>query len=98
MSGPETESVPADRVTVTPADASRQYGDANPALTGTITGLVNNDAITATYTTTAVQSSPVVTYPITAALNDPSRRDPWFDLRDLSLEFQLTAPRTQPAL
>jgi len=28
-------------------------------------------------------------------LNDASRRDPWFDLRDLSIEFQLTVPRTQ---
>jgi hypothetical protein len=28
-------------------------------------------------------------------LNDASRRDPWFDLRDLSIEFQLTVSRTQ---
>jgi hypothetical protein len=61
-------------LTVTPADANRPYGDVNPTFTGTITGLVNNDTITATYATTAVQSSPVGSYPITATLNDPGNK------------------------
>ena len=58
-------------MTVTPADVSRAYGKTNPVLTGTISGLVNNDPITASYATTATTNSIVGTYPITATLNDP---------------------------
>jgi 6-phosphogluconolactonase (cycloisomerase 2 family) len=58
-------------LTVNVANASRAYGDPNPTFTGTITGLKNGDVITANYTTTATQLSPVGTYPITATLVDP---------------------------
>ena len=57
-------------LTVDVANASRAYGDPNPAFTGTITGLKNGDNITATYSTTATITSPVGTYPITAVLSD----------------------------
>ena len=47
-------------LTVTPAaltvaanNATRLYGDPNPAFTGTITGIKNSDNVTATYSTTA---------------------------------------------
>ena len=40
--------------------------------TGTITGIQNNDNITANYATTATVSSPVASYPITPTLLDPS--------------------------
>ena len=53
---------------VTPANATRQYGAPNPPFNGTITGAVNGDTFTATYSTTATQFSPVGTYPITATL------------------------------
>ncbi len=59
-------------LTVNVANASRAYGDPNPAFTGTITGLKNGDVITANYSTTATQLSPVGTYPITATLVDPN--------------------------
>ncbi len=52
-------------------NASRLYGDANPAFTGTVTGVRNGDAITASFGTTAVATSPVGTYPIVATLVDP---------------------------
>lgn len=58
-------------LTVQAGDASRAYGDANPALTGTLTGLKNGDNITAAYSTTATSASPVGTYAIAPALNDP---------------------------
>ena len=58
-------------LTVNVDNASRAYGDPNPAFTGTITGLKNGDVITANYSTTATQLSPVGTYPITATLVDP---------------------------
>jgi 6-phosphogluconolactonase (cycloisomerase 2 family) len=61
-------------LTVTVANLSRLYGDPNPTLTGTITGLKNGDNITGTYSTTATQASPVGTYPITATLVDPTSK------------------------
>lgn len=54
------------------ANASRAYGSSNPAFTGTVTGLVNGDtlgsAVIVTYSTTAVASSPVGQYPVTATV------------------------------
>src|SRR5262249_27523967 len=40
----------------------------------TVTGLQNNDNITASYSTTATSTSPVGTYSIDATLNDPDSR------------------------
>ena len=59
-------------LTVTAGDATRVYGDPNPAFGGTITGLKNNDNITAVYSSTATAASPVGTYPLSASLVDPS--------------------------
>ena len=56
------------------ADKTRSYGDPNPTLTGTLTGVVAGDGITASYSTTAIESSPVGTYPITATLEDPNTK------------------------
>jgi uncharacterized repeat protein (TIGR01451 family) len=53
---------------------SRLYGDPNPPVSGTITGLKNGDNITASYTTAATVFSPVGTYPITPAFVDPNNR------------------------
>jgi hypothetical protein len=57
---------------VAAANATRAYGDPDPAFTGTITGLKNGDNITAAYSTTATAASVVGTYPITPALVDPT--------------------------
>ncbi|MGC2742183.1 MAG: MBG domain-containing protein, partial [Candidatus Angelobacter sp.] len=59
-------------LTVTADNASRLFGTPNPLFTGVITGIKNGDAITATYSTTAIATSPVGTYPITPALVDPA--------------------------
>ena len=56
------------------SDASRAYGNVNPALTGTLSGLKNGDNITASYSTAASASSPVSTYAITPSLNDPDAK------------------------
>jgi hypothetical protein len=53
---------------------SKLYGAALPALTGTLTGIVNGDAVTPSYTTAATQGSPAGTYPIAATLLDPANR------------------------
>jgi RHS repeat-associated protein len=61
-------------LSVTANSLPMSFGGALPTLTGTLTGVVNGDAITASYATTATSSSPVGSYPITATLNDPTSR------------------------
>jgi len=68
---PRTDPGGGAALTVTVADASRQYGQGNPAFNYTVTGtLVNGDtyatAVTGVpvYSTTATVTSPVGTYPI----------------------------------
>jgi hypothetical protein len=67
-----TLSITAGQLIVTADNASRSYGQANPTLTGTISGLRNGDNITATFASSATANSPVGTYNIVPALNDPS--------------------------
>jgi uncharacterized repeat protein (TIGR01451 family) len=61
-------------LSVTADSTSRVYGDPNPLFTGTITGIKNGDAITTTYSSIATAASPVGTYPIVAALLDPTAK------------------------
>ncbi len=61
-------------LSVTAATQSRTYGAANPPLTGTLTGLQNGDAITATFSTAATPASPVGPYSIVPALADPANK------------------------
>ena len=69
-----TLHVTAASLVVTANDQSRVYGSPNPSLTGTVTGVQNNDGITATYATTADTTSSVGTYVIVATLNDPNSK------------------------
>jgi hypothetical protein len=50
------------------------YGAAFPAFTGTVTGVVDGDGITATYSTTATPTSAAGTYSIVATLADPDSK------------------------
>jgi hypothetical protein len=61
-------------LSVTPANKTKQYLAPNPPLTGTISGIQNGDNITASYSTTAVQSTLVGVYAITATLIDPTNK------------------------
>ena len=67
-----TLSVRAYALVVTADNQSRSYGAPNPPLTGTVTGLQNGETITASYSTAADTNSPVGTYNIEVALNDPN--------------------------
>jgi hypothetical protein len=58
-------------ITVTVDNKSRSYGTANPTLTGTLSGVLNGDNITAFYATTAAINSPAGTYDIVVRLVDP---------------------------
>jgi hypothetical protein len=51
-------------LTVAASNATRPYGANNPAFTGTFTGLLNSDAVTATFATAATPASRVGAYPI----------------------------------
>ena len=62
-------------LTVTAANASRSYSQANPMFLGTITGVTNGDEITATYNCSATNGSPVGFYSIVPALVDPDNRE-----------------------
>jgi hypothetical protein len=55
-------------------DLSRFYQKPSPSFTGTITGIRNNDNITATYVTPANDHSPVGFYPITPVLASGGER------------------------
>jgi hypothetical protein len=61
-------------LTVVAANAGRLYGDANPLFTGTITGIKNSEAITATYASVAASTSSVGTYVIVPTLADPTAK------------------------
>lgn len=71
---PGTLTITSAPLTVAANNNSRPYGANNPALTGLITGLQNADPISASFTTNAVPTSPVGTYPIAPVLLDPSSR------------------------
>jgi len=66
-------------LTVTPAplavvanNAVRPFGASNPAFTGSLVGVVNNDNIAAVFSSPATSTSPPGTYPIVPALLDPN--------------------------
>ncbi|MGC3959113.1 MAG: MBG domain-containing protein [Verrucomicrobiota bacterium] len=66
-----TLTVSASALLVNMESVSRPYGTTNPPLTGTLTGVLPGDTITASYTTAADTNSPVGNYPITLTFSDP---------------------------
>jgi hypothetical protein len=66
-------------LTVTPAPSTKVYGTANPVFTGSITGMVPGDGITATYASAATTTTTVGIYSsgpnaIVATLSDPGSK------------------------
>jgi Bacterial Ig-like domain (group 3)/MBG domain (YGX type) len=55
-------------LTVAASNATRSYGAANPAFSGTVTGAVGSDSFSESFTTTATASSNVGSYPIVPAV------------------------------
>ena len=64
-----TLQISSASLTLSADDATRAYGAANPAFTGTVSGAVNNDQLTETFSTTATSKSSVASYPITPAVS-----------------------------
>jgi len=69
-----TLTITAAPLTVTTDNQARVFGLGNPTLTGSIAGVMNQDGITATYSTVAAATSPVGTYPIVSTLADPNNK------------------------
>ena len=65
---PATLTINRAPLVMTANDVSRLYGDANPALTGTVVGLKAGDKATATFNVGAISTSPVGAYPILGTL------------------------------
>ncbi len=75
---PGTLTITQTPLTITVLDASRQYGQPNPPFSSTThltlngvtqIGTLNGDAINITYSTPAIVTSPVGTYPINATIS-----------------------------
>ena len=69
-----TLTVTAAPLTVTVDPQTKIQGAPLPTFTGSVTGIKNGDAITASYTTTATDMSPPGSYLITATLADPGSK------------------------
>ncbi|HZR22713.1 MAG TPA: Ig-like domain repeat protein [Vicinamibacterales bacterium] len=61
-------------LSVSANDVTREFGTPNPALTGTLSGVVGGDGITAAFGTSADITSSVGQYVITPVLSDPNGR------------------------
>src|SRR5256885_13440580 len=59
-----------DALPISADNQTRTYGAANPSFTGVMTGLLNSDNITVTYSTTATAASPVASYAIVPARSE----------------------------
>ena len=67
-------------LSVVAANQTRLYGQSNPTLTGALTGVVNDDNITASYSTAATAVSLVGPYSIAPSINDPQSKLPNYAL------------------
>jgi hypothetical protein len=86
-------------LTVTASNATRAYGQTNVSLTGSMTGLVNGDNITVSYSTIATTNSAVGIYPITVTLSDPNSRLGNYSVTTNSGTLTITnPPNTAPTL
>lgn len=70
----QTFTVGRAALSASAADKTREYGAPDPVFTGTLTGVVAGDTITASFTATDVPTSPPGTYQIVVTLNDPGGR------------------------
>ena len=76
---------------MTPDAASKALGDSDPALTGTLSGFLSADGVTATYSRTpgeTVEGSP---YPISATLS-PAGALENYDVTYNTADFTITPP------
>ena len=76
---PQAVSISISTLPVLVATADHKvkvFGQPNPALTGNLQGVLNGDDITASFVTSATNTSPVGAYPISPSFVDPGGRLP----------------------
>jgi hypothetical protein len=94
-SAASTVNINTAPLTVSANSKTRLYGQPNPALDGTITGIRNADNITATFTTAATQNSPVGSYAIVPVLSDPDGKLANYSVTSINGTLSITpAPLT----
>jgi hypothetical protein len=86
-------------LTVTPAPSSKIYGTANPVFTGSITGMIPGDGISATYSSAATATTVVGVYvsgpnAIVATLSDPQSKLGNYTLNQTAGTFTITQATT----
>jgi len=89
-----TLTVNAATLTITANNATKIYGTANPAFTGTVTGAANGDTFTESFSTTATLSSPVGTYPIVPSVTGADLSDYTQSVTDGTLSITQAASAT----
>ncbi|HTZ59776.1 MAG TPA: cellulase family glycosylhydrolase [Acidobacteriaceae bacterium] len=94
-----TVQIKQGQLVATAAPATRPFGAPNPTFTGSLTGVVNNDGITATYVSQATATTAAGTYStgpnaIVPVLADPNNRLSNYavTLNDGTLTIQGTSP------
>ncbi len=88
---PATLTINKAALTVTVNPASSIYGAAFPAFSGTLSGVVAGDGITASYSTTATPTSPAGgSYTITATLNDPNSKLSNYNVTNIPAALTIT--------
>lgn len=95
---PGTLTVTQAPLAITANDKSRLYGYPNPTLDGTVSGVLNNDGIVATFSTTALVSSNAGTYPIAATPVDPNGRLANYAVSNTAGTLTITAAPTTTTL
>jgi hypothetical protein len=86
-------------LTVTPAPSSKIYGTSNPVFTGSITGMIPGDGISATYSSAATPTTVVGVYAsgpnaIVATLSDPQSKLGNYTLNQTAGTFTITQATT----
>jgi Bacterial Ig-like domain (group 3)/MBG domain (YGX type) len=89
------QATPAS-LTVTATNASRAYGAANPAFSGTVTGAVGSDSFTESFTTTAATNSNVGGYPIVPSVTGTNLAN--YNVTIVNGTLTVTAAATTTAL
>ncbi len=94
---PGTISITPAPLSVVVNNATRTFGSANPVFTSTITGALNGEMFTNTYTTTATTASPAGTYPINDTVTGNTISNYTLSVQPGTLTITQSSPAPQQA-
>ncbi|QJW90214.1 hypothetical protein HNV11_12930 [Spirosoma taeanense] len=96
--GTATITISQAPLTIVVDNKTKNYGQDNPPLTGTVTGLIPSDGISVTYSTTADKNSEAKEegYPITATLADPNNKLTNYSVSNTPGVFSVVGKANQP--